>query len=244
MRFSIFGLGNSSYPKFCSFGKFLDNTLNYLGAERLFELGIGDELDGQEESFRGWSIDVYKAALKAFCIDTDNAIIANLPKDESHWSPLNYRLVSDDSEICFDMCASLSKLHSRKVLPCKFLKKQTLADTLGRKTVCIALSSQEHIGDFEYRAGDHIGVYAENRKELIDKILAKLVESPDPDQLIRLETLKEKTTVFGEQTKKGQQLKGKMQSLEKLWLRIFLTKNIKITTRKTKSTLQSRSGNQ
>lgn len=48
----MFGLGNSSYPKFCSYSKFLDSSLFELGADRIFELGLGDELCGQEESFR------------------------------------------------------------------------------------------------------------------------------------------------------------------------------------------------
>jgi sulfite reductase alpha subunit-like flavoprotein len=60
VRFSIFGLGNSSYPKFCSYAKFLDESLHELGADRIHELGLGDELCGQEEWFRKWSIGVYK----------------------------------------------------------------------------------------------------------------------------------------------------------------------------------------
>ncbi len=60
VRFSVFGLGNSSYPKFCSYAKFLDEALLELGAERIHELGLGDELCGQEEFFRKWSAGVYK----------------------------------------------------------------------------------------------------------------------------------------------------------------------------------------
>lgn len=62
VRFSVFGLGNSSYPKFCSFAKFLDTSLHELGAERIYELGLGDELFGQEESFRLWCASVFKVS--------------------------------------------------------------------------------------------------------------------------------------------------------------------------------------
>ena len=59
-RFSVFGLGNSSYPKYCAYAKFLDCCLGELGAERIHKIGLGDELCGQEQSFRKWSVSVYK----------------------------------------------------------------------------------------------------------------------------------------------------------------------------------------
>ena len=63
VRFSVFGLGSSSYPKFCSFAKIVDACLGELGAERIAELGLGDELCGQEESFRRWCATAFKVNL-------------------------------------------------------------------------------------------------------------------------------------------------------------------------------------
>lgn len=60
VKYSVFALGNSSYPKFCSFGKLVDTMLEELGAERLYETGLGDELCGQEQSFNEWSPAVFK----------------------------------------------------------------------------------------------------------------------------------------------------------------------------------------
>ena len=71
-KYSVFGLGNNSYPKFCEFGKFLDSSLNDLGAERICALGEGDELNGQEESFKEWAREVFSLATTEFCIDTNN----------------------------------------------------------------------------------------------------------------------------------------------------------------------------
>lgn len=48
-----------------------------------------------------------------------------------------------------------------------------------------------------YKAGDHVGVFANNRKELVDMILSRVTNSPPSDQLVQVEILKEKTTVFG-----------------------------------------------
>ncbi len=60
LKFAVFGLGNSSYPKYCAYAKFLDCCLAESGAERIHCIGLGDELCGQEESFRKWSISVFK----------------------------------------------------------------------------------------------------------------------------------------------------------------------------------------
>ena len=51
-RFSVFALGSSAYPKFCQFGKYLDSTFDGLGADRMMDLGSGDELNRQEQSFQ------------------------------------------------------------------------------------------------------------------------------------------------------------------------------------------------
>jgi len=39
----VFGLGNKTYENFNSMGKFVDKKLEELGAERVFELGLGDD---------------------------------------------------------------------------------------------------------------------------------------------------------------------------------------------------------
>lgn len=60
VMFSAFGLGSRAYPHFCAFAHFLDQNMHNLGAKRVYSLGEGDELSGQEESFRKWAKNVYK----------------------------------------------------------------------------------------------------------------------------------------------------------------------------------------
>ena len=59
-----------SYPKFCSF-KYLDSSLEKLDAECIYEVGLGDELCGQEDAFKKW----FTSVLKRICIDTDLSFI-------------------------------------------------------------------------------------------------------------------------------------------------------------------------
>lgn len=55
----MFALGSKAYPHFAAFGHFMDNVLHELGGERIFPLAEGDELCGQEQSFRQWAEGVF-----------------------------------------------------------------------------------------------------------------------------------------------------------------------------------------
>ena len=60
ITFAVFGLGSSAYPNFASFGRYVDNLLGELGGERLLKLTCGDELNGQDLTFRSWATEVFK----------------------------------------------------------------------------------------------------------------------------------------------------------------------------------------
>lgn len=59
-RYSVFGLGSRAYPNFCAFARSLDKIIRELGGEPVLKMGEGDELCGQEESFKVWAKDVFK----------------------------------------------------------------------------------------------------------------------------------------------------------------------------------------
>lgn len=67
-----------------------------------------------------------------------------------------------------------------------------------RVTLCVELNTGSYAGEMAYKAGDHVGLFANNRKELVDMILSRVTNAPPSDQLVQVEILKEKTTVFGE----------------------------------------------
>ena len=54
------------YPDFCAFGFFVDDHLRELGAETILSMGEGDDLAGQEESFKEWTKNVFKVILVLF----------------------------------------------------------------------------------------------------------------------------------------------------------------------------------
>ena len=56
----MFGLGSTAYPNFCAFAHAIDTMMGQMGAERLLEIGEGDELAGQEEAFKEWAKNVFR----------------------------------------------------------------------------------------------------------------------------------------------------------------------------------------
>lgn len=65
-RFSVFGLGSRAYPHFCAFAHAVDTLFEELGGERILRMGEGDELCGQEESFRTWAKKVFKVSFMGY----------------------------------------------------------------------------------------------------------------------------------------------------------------------------------
>ena len=59
----MFALGSSAYPNFCAFGHAVDELLEEMGAERLLEIGEGDELGGQEVAFKNWAQEIFKVSV-------------------------------------------------------------------------------------------------------------------------------------------------------------------------------------
>lgn len=114
------------------------------------------------------------------------------------WSPHLVRLTICEDKKPISLCEGLSKLHNRKILPCKLNSKRNLQhEKSGRRTLNAGLNTQGYAGELEYKPGDHIGLFGANRKELVDAVLAKVNNAPPHDQLVNVEILKEKTTVFG-----------------------------------------------
>jgi nitric-oxide synthase, brain len=114
----VFALGSSAYPNFCSFGKFVDNTLGELGGERLMKIVLGDDLCGQEQEFRKWACEAFKKSCETFCLDMNDMSEASMSLKSETLTKENTRFLAvKESASSFDDL--LSKYHSKKVKGCR-----------------------------------------------------------------------------------------------------------------------------
>ncbi|XP_052798530.1 nitric oxide synthase-like protein [Mya arenaria] len=201
VRFSVFGLGSSAYPNFCAFAHYLDKMFANLGAERINEIAEGDELCGQEESFRTWATEVFKAACETFCTGDDRALqdaAGTLSKTDHNWTPDTFRVTPATGNKEPEPITALSTIHNKNVVPCRFMERTQLqAKESDRQTMLIKLDATLGSGEMLYHPGDHVAIFSENAPPLVDAILMRLHNAPPPEQLIKIEVMNERSTPLG-----------------------------------------------
>lgn len=67
VRFTVFGLGDSSYEQFNEIGKQVNEGLAELGAERVYKYGEGNaEGNKTEDDFNEWKAEMWKDMFKFY----------------------------------------------------------------------------------------------------------------------------------------------------------------------------------
>ncbi|KAL7839928.1 hypothetical protein SRHO_G00265860 [Serrasalmus rhombeus] len=198
VRFSVFGLGSRAYPHFCAFAHAVDTLFEELGGERILRMGEGDELCGQEESFRTWAKKVFKAACDVFCVGDDvNIEKANdsLISNDRSWKKSKFRMTYTAEAPT--LTQALYNIHKKKVYGAKVLMRQNLQSVKSnRSTIYIQLHANNH-ESLKYLPGDHLGIFPGNHEDLVTALIDKLEDAPPVNQIIRVEFLEERNTALG-----------------------------------------------
>lgn len=200
VRFAVFGLGSSAYPKFSQFGKSLDNLLSELGGERIFKITTGDELCGQEHCFRRWAKDVFEEACEVFCIgdDLDVTDATQSLKPSNLWLPEKVRLKSI-TQTKTDLLKAFSKGTNRKLVFCSVKDVVFLHEEIEDRQTILAKINNDH-SELSFYPGDHIGIYPINRKELVEGIIKRL-NITDPHTVYQVESLETVKSLLGAKEK-------------------------------------------
>ncbi|KAG7260687.1 hypothetical protein CRUP_021501 [Coryphaenoides rupestris] len=198
VRFSVFGLGSRAYPHFCAFAHAVDTLFEELGGERILRMGEGDELCGQEESFRTWAKKVFKAACDVFCVGDDvNIEKANhsLISNDRSWKKSKFRLTYTAEAP--PLSDALHSVHKKKVYGAKMIESQNLQSSKSnRSTIFVRLHTNNH-ENLSYRPGDHLGIFPGNHEDLVTALTDKLEDAPPVNQIVRVEFLEERNTALG-----------------------------------------------
>ncbi|XP_046839565.1 nitric oxide synthase, brain-like isoform X2 [Xenia sp. Carnegie-2017] len=202
LRYSIFGLGSNAYPNFCAFAKSLDKLILELGGESILSLGTGDELCGQEESFKNWAKDVFKAACETFCIEDTNMTSSSTSLDtiSAKWSPDKFKFVHSKEKPA-ELCVSLSDLYRGTIHPCKLIEQINLqSGDASRATLLVKINTNGE-KNMSFKPGDHVSIFPANNVKLVSTLLNKLHNAPQPDKALTMQTCREESGPFGKTTK-------------------------------------------
>ncbi|XP_045491293.1 nitric oxide synthase-like protein [Colias croceus] len=195
VRFAVFALGSSAYPNFCNFGKYVDKLLGELGGERIHDVATGDEMCGQDQAFRKWASSVFNVACETFCLDDDETL------QEAKRALGTVTLSEETVRFAYPagkpptLLNGLQSALNRQLITCTVKANKDLGDsTAERSTIFIDMEPKSEI---KYDPGDHVGIIACNRKELVDNLLARLKDIEDFDTPVNLQLMKETHTSNG-----------------------------------------------
>eukprot|EP01004_Peranema_trichophorum_P002658 NODE_16_length_5592_cov_268.649479_g13_i0.p1 GENE.NODE_16_length_5592_cov_268.649479_g13_i0~~NODE_16_length_5592_cov_268.649479_g13_i0.p1 ORF type:complete len:1810 (-),score=446.90 NODE_16_length_5592_cov_268.649479_g13_i0:99-5528(-) len=163
LKYTVFGLGDSTYYFFCQTAKLIDARLAALGAQRVVPLGLGDDGDEDkyETGFNNWvpslwtQLGTKTPELTLFEPSINVNITPTAIPSDFHWSgstPIS------------------SKQGAVRITPQDY----------GRNFVTIEWKSE-----MPYRIGDSLGIYPENTREAVREFL--LWYGQDPKTVITIE---------------------------------------------------------
>ncbi|XP_032898999.1 nitric oxide synthase, brain isoform X1 [Amblyraja radiata] len=198
VRFSVFGLGSRVYPHFCAFARAVDTLLEEFGGERIMRMGEGDELCGQEESFRTWAKRVFKTACDVFCVGDDvnieNANKSLISNDRS-WKRAKFRLSYQTTAP--DLTQALNSIHKKKISAARLLSRHNLQNPKSSRSTILLRIHTDNLDGLSYQPGDHLCVFPGNHEILVNALINQLEDPPPANKVIKVEFLEEKTTALG-----------------------------------------------
>lgn len=172
ISFTVFALGDSSYPHFCKAGYDLHQMLTNLGARPLREVQTAD-VDYQE-TFQLWSNSFFSSVKRNIADDSVTVKSAEPQEQKKAGS-------------------------GKQVFNGKVLLNTLLNDAgSGRETHFLAFETDQPV---DYRCGDSVGIYPHNSDETVGQIIQRLSVKPDTqiefkgNTGLAVEQLKEKLNV-------------------------------------------------
>ncbi|BFZ04391.1 hypothetical protein BsWGS_07430 [Bradybaena similaris] len=189
IKFAVFGLGNKTYEHYNSMGILVDKRLEELGAERVFELGLGDDDANIEEDFVTWKEKFWPAVCSYFGVEatgenvnTRQYALTPVPED----FPREKIFTGEVARV-----GSLANQKSPYDVKNPFLAPILVNRELhkGGDRSCLHIELDITDSKIRYETGDHVAIYPVNDSEIVEKLGKRL--DADLDTLFMLTNIDE-----------------------------------------------------
>lgn len=191
VKFAVFALGNKTYEHYNAMGKYVDKRLEELGAERVFELGMGDDDGNIEEDFVTWREKFWPAVCEYFGVEAtgDQVNIRQYTLEVHENLP---------AEKVFK--GEIARLHAfENQRPPYDAKNPYLAPVRVNRELhkagdrsCMHIEFDISGSKIRYEAGDHVAVYPVNDLDTVEAIGKRL--NIDLDTVITLTNVDEEAS--------------------------------------------------
>ncbi|KAL3693867.1 hypothetical protein R1sor_007518 [Riccia sorocarpa] len=183
LQYAVFACGNTTYEHFCKVGKEVDEKLSTFGAQRIVEVGLGDDSKVQEDDFNAWKEGLWPQLDKLLQREIDTpptpgpAYSISIPeyKVEIHEPGTQvYQRVFNKSFKSFKRNRVI--YDAQNPCNCAVAVRRELHTELSDRS-CTHVEFDISNTGLTYETGDHLAVYAENHKEYVEEA-AKLLGQP------------------------------------------------------------------
>lgn len=193
LHYTVFALGNKTYEHYNAMGRFVDKRLEEMGGKRIFEKGEGDDDANLEEDFVRWREAFWPAVLSKYNIDVREIRRRLSTCSERQFELVVHHDLPQDKIYSGEMNKLKAYVTQRPPFDAKnpFLAPVLVNRELHRAgdRSCMHIELDITGSKIKYEAGDHVGVYATNDPELVEKLGSIL--NVDLDTVISLKNTDE-----------------------------------------------------
>jgi cytochrome P450 / NADPH-cytochrome P450 reductase len=183
VSYTVFGCGNRDWAStFQAIPRLIDEKLEELGARRLHARGEGDARDDFDGQFQSWHAPMWSSVASAFAIDLSHST-------QEGGAPL----YTVEPVAGYGTSPFVESLGARamRVAANRELHEKGGASPSERSTRHLELELPEGVG---YRAGDHLGVIAQNPESLVRRVAGHF--GLDEAALVRLRRNGDRKTIL------------------------------------------------
>lgn len=166
MRYAVFGLGNTQYEHYNSFGKDLDVKFSEFGASRFLELGLGNDDDDIRRDFEQWTSKLWTTLREQLGLEqSGEAWVKN--GVEYHLKYTAFGSQAAAMAAGATPCSNTLETSNRIIdLPVTVNRELYQGGDRSCRHVELDLRGQT----VTYETGDHVGIYGNNDSESVETL--------------------------------------------------------------------------
>lgn len=174
IKFAVFGLGNKNWRTYQSFPRKVDTIFDKLGADRFFTQGAGNADVDMDSDFNEWCAHFWTHTLYSFgaTASESNPVIPTAASGKSsQQSVVKVQFIQPSNKEAWESGVNKRNGEARAILHTN-RELQSEGSPRSTRHVEVDISQLSPVGDkgHLYNAGDHLEVYPENDKAIVEAI--------------------------------------------------------------------------